>query len=307
VQIPITNRAPGGPLAMVSAVSTHTGLTRGGPFNPAGGLRGEPEVYYPTGKRSFVRLMAPETLQGVANGMLAKELGLRRVYVLQEPSMKIEFADPFRRTARRLGIQIAGVANFSDGSHHDRLAARVARSGAQGVFIAGLGSVGGGRLVIALRERLGGEIKILAHDPFLPIADLLDFAGPAAHGLYFSSTDVPPRAQPPAGRRFARDMGTFNAPVFGVLPAGQTTELVLDAIARSDGTRASVLEELRNAEVEDGILGDFRIDRHGDITPARLAIFRVTGATPPDAPVFPAYDGAAFDRVIEVPPALARP
>jgi branched-chain amino acid transport system substrate-binding protein len=307
VQIPITNRAPGGPLAMVSAVSTHTGLTRGGPFNPAGGLRGEPEVYYPTGKRSFVRLMAPETLQGVANGMLAKELGLRRVYVLQEPSMKIEFADPFRRTARRLGIQIAGVANFSDGSHHDRLAARVARSGAQGVFIAGLGSVGGGRLVIALRERLGGEIKILAHDPFLPIADLLDFAGPAAHGLYFSSTDVPPRAQPPAGRRFARDMGTFNAPVFGVLPAGQTTELVLDAIARSDGTRASVLEELRNAEVEDGILGDFRIDRHGDITPARLAIFRVTGATPPDAPVFPAYDGAVFDRVIEVPPALARP
>jgi hypothetical protein len=102
-------------------------------------------------------------------------------------------------------------------------------------------------------------------------------------------------------------MGTFNAPVFGVLPAGQTTELVLDAIARSDGTRASVLEELRNAEVEDGILGDFRIDRHGDITPARLAIFRVTGATPPDAPVFPAYDGAVFDRVIEVPPALARP
>ena len=72
---------------------------------------------------------------------------------------------------------------------------------------------------------------------------MLAFAGPAAHGLYFSSTDVPPRAQPPAGRRFARDIGTFDTPVFGVLPAGQTTELLLDAIARSDGTRASVLEK----------------------------------------------------------------
>jgi ABC-type branched-subunit amino acid transport system substrate-binding protein len=309
VQIPITNRAPGGPLAMVSAVSTHTGLTRGGRVAQAGGfgVRGEPAVYYPTGQRSFVRLMVPEDTQGVVNAMLAKELGLRRVYVAQDPGLKAEFADPFRRTARRLGIQIAGVANFRDGSKHDRLAERVARSGAQGVFIAGLGSVGGGRLVTALRERLGSRVKILAHDPFLPIADVLAFAGPAAHGLYFSSTDIPPRAQPPAGRRFARDIGTFDTPVFGLLPAGQTTELILDAIARSDGTRASVLEELRGAKVEDGILGDFRIDRNGDITPGRLAIFRVTGATPPDAPVFPQYEGAVFDRVIEVPANLARP
>jgi ABC-type branched-subunit amino acid transport system substrate-binding protein/predicted Ser/Thr protein kinase len=308
VQIPITNRAPGGPLAMVSAVSTHTGLTRGGPLAQEGRLgRGEPAVYYPTGERSFVRLMAPEYLQGVANAMLAKELGLKGVYVLQDPGWKVEFSDPFRRTAARLGIQIAGVANFSDDSNHDRLAERVARSGAQGVFIAGLGSEGGGRLVIALRERLGSRIKILAHDPFLPIAEMLDFAGPAAHGLYFSSTDVPPRAQPPAGRRFARDIGTFNTPVFGVLPAGQTAELVLDAIAHSDGTRASVLEELRGAKVGDGILGDFRIDRYGDITPARLAVFRITGATPPSAPVFPQYEGAVFDRVIEVPANLARP
>ncbi len=307
VQIPITNRAPGGPLAMVSAISTHPGLTRGGPINEAGGLRGEPAVYYPTGKRSFVRLMAREDLQGVANAMLAKELGLRRVYVLQEPEWKVEQTDPFRRTARRLGIQIVGVANFSDGSDHDRLAERVARSGAQGVFIAGLGSEGGGRVVMALGDRLGSRIKIMAADPFFPIADVLAFVGPAAHGLYFSATDVPPRAQPLAGRRFARDTGTLDAPVFGMLPAGQTTELLLDAIARSDGTRASVLEELRGAKVEDGILGDFRIDRYGDITPARLAIFRITGATPPDTPVFPQYEGAVLDRVIEVPATLARP
>ena len=306
VQIPITNRAPGGPLAMVSAISTHSGLTRGGPLAQEGRPgRGEPAIYYPTGVRSFSRLMAREDLQGVANAMLAKDLRLRRVYVLQDPGFRVEQSDPFRRTARRLGIQIAGVANFSDDSNPDRLAERVARSGAHGVFIAGLGSYGGGRAVIALRERLGRRIKILAGDPFLPIASVLDFAGRAAHGLYFSATDVPPRAQPPAGRRFARDTGTFDTPVFGLLPAGQTAELLLDAIARSDGTRASVLEELRGAKVEDGILGDFRIDRHGDITPARLAIFRITGATPPNAPVFPQYEGAVFDRVIEVPERLS--
>jgi ABC-type branched-subunit amino acid transport system substrate-binding protein/predicted Ser/Thr protein kinase len=308
VQIPITNRAPGGPLAMVSSVSTHSGLTRGGPLaEGAQSGRREPAAYYPTGERSFVRLMAREDLQGVANAMLAKELGLRRVYVLQDPGFKVEQSDPFRRTARRLRIQIAGVANFSDDSDHDRLAVRVARSGAQGVFIAGLGSFGGGRALIALRKRLGNRIKIMTADPFLPIASVLDFAGRAAHGVYFSATDVPPRAQPRAGRRFARDTGTFDEPVFGVLQAGQATELLLDAIARSDGTRASVLDELRGAKVEDGILGDFRIDRYGDITPARLAIFRITGATPPNAPVFSQYEGAVLDRVIEVPARLARP
>jgi branched-chain amino acid transport system substrate-binding protein len=252
--------------------------------------------------------MAPEDLQGVANGMLARELGLKRVYVLQDPFWKVEQSDPFRRTARRLGIEVAGVADFSDETRSgDRLADRVARSGAQGVFIAGLGSEGGGRVLEALRERLGARIKIMTFDPFVPIPELLDFVGPAARGLLFSATDVPPRAQPPAGRQFARNFGTLDAPAFGVLQAAQATELVLDAIARSDGTRESVLEEIRGARVKDGILGDFRLDRNGDITPARLAIFRVTGANPPGAAVFKQYEGAVLDRVISVPASLARP
>jgi ABC-type branched-subunit amino acid transport system substrate-binding protein len=90
-----------------------------------------------------------------------------------------------------------------------------------------------------------------------------------------------------------------------VLPAAQAAELVLDAIARSDGTRASVLEELRDAEVQDGILGDFRLDRHGDITPARLSIFRVTGRAPPGEAVFEQFQGSILDRVITVPARLA--
>jgi branched-chain amino acid transport system substrate-binding protein len=309
VGIPILNRAPGGPLAIVSPVATHTGLTRGGPVtNPWGGRRGEPEVYYPTGERNFARVMAPEALQGVANAMLARELGLRRVYVVQDPELKVELADPYRRTARRIGVRIAGSASFSPETQDAAgLAERVARSGANGVFIAGLGSPGGGEVLKAVRARVGTGVRITSPDPFVPIADVLDFVGPAARGLYFSSTDIPPSAQPPAGRRFARDYGALNPPVFGLLASAQATELVLDAVARSDGTRASVLEELRGAKVEDGILGDFRIDRNGDTTPARLAIFRVTGATPPDAPVFPQYEGAVFDRVIEVPANLARP
>jgi hypothetical protein len=80
---------------------------------------------------------------------------------------------------------------------------------------------------------------------------------------------------------------------------------VLQAIARSDGTRGSVLEEMQGIEVKDGILGSFSFDRNGDITPAQIPIFRVTGETPPGAGVFPYFDGAVVDRVLTVPADLA--
>jgi serine/threonine protein kinase/ABC-type branched-subunit amino acid transport system substrate-binding protein len=307
VGIPIVNRAPGGPVAMVSPVSTHPGLTRGG-FR----RRDEPEVYYPTGVRNFARVMAPENLQGVAGAMLAKELGIERVYVIWDRETdwtRPEQADPFRRAARRLGIEVVAAEGFGSAERgKDGLAERIARSGARAVYIAGLGSEGGVGAVRALRARLGTRIELLAADPFFPLPDLLDFAGPALHGVYFSSTSVPPDApgQPAAARRFARDFGILETPVFGVINAAQATELVLDAIARSDGSRASVLEEIQGARVRNGLLGDFRIDAHGDMTPARLSIFRVTGATPPGDGVFEEYEGAVLDRVIELPATLTR-
>ena len=51
---------------------------------------------------------------------------------------------------------------------------------------------------------------------------------------------------------------------------------MLAAIAGSDGTRASVLARLRASTVRDGILGSFRFDRNGDMTPAGVAILRFT-------------------------------
>ena len=61
-----------------------------------------------------------------------------------------------------------------------------------------------------------------------------------------------------------------------MLEAAQAAELVLRAIAGSDGTRASVLARLRKSNVRGGILGDFRFDRNGDMTPGWVSILRFT-------------------------------
>ena len=205
-------------------------------------------------------------------------------------------------------MEIAGFDAFSsEASDAGPLADRVARSGADGVYIAGLGSAGGIEVLQSLRARIGDRIEIMAHDPFFPIPDVLEFAGPSLRGVYVSATDVPPagREGSPRGRRFARDFGTLEAPVFGVLPAAQAAELVLDAIARSDGTRASVLDELRQAEVRNGILGDFRIDRQRGHHAGSACDLPRDRRDPAGESVFEGWEGTVLDRVIAVPARLA--
>ena len=85
------------------------------------------------------------------------------------------------------------------------------------------------------------------------------------------------RPSHPAAKRVARELGPA-ANESRVLHAAQAAEVVLAAIARSDGTRASVLREIQATRVRGGILGTFRFDRNGDITPAKLPVLRVTGA-----------------------------
>src|SRR5215212_2969064 len=56
------NRAPGGPLADISGSNTYVGLTRAA----AGTGPGEPQRYFPTGRRSYARLAPTDDVQGAA-------------------------------------------------------------------------------------------------------------------------------------------------------------------------------------------------------------------------------------------------
>jgi ABC-type branched-subunit amino acid transport system substrate-binding protein/DNA-binding beta-propeller fold protein YncE len=309
--IPILNRAPGGPLAIIGPTTTYVGLTRHGGLPPPDGYRNEPDVYYPTGQRNFVRLMPGDDLLAVGQAVLAKQLRLGGVYVVDDGSdfWRVFLSEPFRRSAKRLGVRVAGSARFDpQAPSQTALVDQIARSGADGVVIGGDPFHGADRLVRALRARFGQGMKIMGGFFFGPIPDLLKVVGKAAHGIYVASNDLPRGARPltAAGRRFAATMGDPARQNLGVVEAGQATELVLAAIARSDGTRASVLRELRASKVKDGILGTFAFDRNGDMTTASVPIIRITGTTPADVDLGSGARGAVLDRVVEVPAELVR-
>jgi ABC-type branched-subunit amino acid transport system substrate-binding protein/streptogramin lyase len=312
-QLAILNRAPGGPVPIVSPANTASGLTHEA-LPPPGGYRGEPNVYYPTGTRNYFRVIGRETLQGVALGMTADRLGLDRVYVLQDDAdddawYRTWVIDPFLRTARRLHVGIAGRERYTGAARSfGALAARIDRSGADAVVIGGDFFNGGDRLLKALRARRGGQLPILTGFLFVSPHEIRRSAGGAAEGVYLTTTDIPGRAREltPAARELARGLGIPpNEPIGPlVLEAGQAAEVVLDAIGRSDGTRPSVLEQLKATNVKDGILGSFRFDRYGDITPAEIPVLRITRST--ERSHREGLEDAVVDRVVSVPASLSR-
>jgi branched-chain amino acid transport system substrate-binding protein len=274
VEIPILNKAPNGPLAMISPSNTNVGLTHAG----AGSDPGEPGLYYPTGKRNFVRVISPDDAQGVADAVLAKRLGLRSVFVLDDnESYGLTVADPFRKAAKALGLRIAGTGSWNvNQTTFGALTRKVASSGAGGVFLGGFACPGCAALIRDLRAALGPSAPIIAPDGFSDIEGLVKAAGvKATEGLYVSIPGLPVSKLGPLGRQIARKFGPTRPGSGGPPYAAQAVAVLLDAIARSDGSRASVNEHLLGARVQGGILGDFHFDKNGDPTYNPVTVFRI--------------------------------
>jgi branched-chain amino acid transport system substrate-binding protein len=281
VELPILNAARGGPLAAVSASATVVGLTHEGPATPPR----EPRSYYPRGVRNFARVVAADDVQGAAAALMAKQLGIRRLYVLndQEP-YGIAVGASVRKSARKLGIGIAGTEGYElRGRSFKKVAKRIERSGADGVFLGGSLAVSGptSTLVRDLRAVLGRRVQILAPDGFAAEV-LIQQAGAAAEGVVVSVPVVDPARLPPTGRRFVE---AFEQAIEGQAAptsaaTAQATEVLLDAIAASDGTRASVTRNLLRTRVKNGILGSFEFDANGDTTAGGVTMYRIKNGKP---------------------------
>jgi branched-chain amino acid transport system substrate-binding protein len=134
-------------------------------------------------------------------------------------------------------------------------------------------------------------------DGFTPTQLLLRLAGRAADGAYLSVSGLITESLGPRGQRFAREFGA-SLPGVDVEPSAvytaDATAVLLDAIARSDGTRQSVRRELFHTSLESGLTGPIRFDRRGDVVAPPVTILRI-GRGERDLPAFP---GAALDRVV---------
>ena len=141
------------------------------------------------------------------------------------------------------------------------------------VFFAGHTQNNARRLMEDVRRQVGPDVVFAAGDQFVAHPSLPKALGPIGEGLRVIAVGVPAAGLAPAARRFLRSVGAPEEP--SLLEAAQAAEALLDAIARSDGTRAVVVKELFNTRVTGGFLGSFSFDQYGDIAPATVTLSSV--------------------------------
>jgi branched-chain amino acid transport system substrate-binding protein len=273
--IPVANRAPGGPLAMVSPANTYPGLTEGGP----GTEEGEPDTYYPTGNRNYARVVWNDQFQGAANALYAQELGLEKVFVLNDSETYGQgVANLFVQYAEKVNIQILGNQKWDKkASSYESLASRIRAAGADAVFLGGIICNNGGKLIKDIKAA-NPDIQILGPDGWTPISATIEGAGAAANGMYITQPGIPVEQLQGAGKEFVDGFQERygKAPNPYTAYAAQAAEVLIDAIERAGSTdRAAVSAALFETEVTEGILGDFQINENGDTTLGTVSVYQV--------------------------------
>jgi branched-chain amino acid transport system substrate-binding protein len=101
ISMPILNRAE---LLMVSPANTWPGLTKPGTGDPS-----EPDIYRPTAKLNYVRVVPADDLQGSLAAEWAKQMGLNKVYILDDNEVYGRgIANLFEERATEIGLTVLG-------------------------------------------------------------------------------------------------------------------------------------------------------------------------------------------------------
>jgi branched-chain amino acid transport system substrate-binding protein len=273
--VPILGRASNGPVGMVSPANTYTGLTAAGP----GTAPGEPNKYYPTGKRNYARVVAQDQYQGAADALLAQRLGAKNIYVLNDKeAYGLGVATNFQHAAKKLGIKIAGFAAYDPkASSYQAQATKIKDTGVTGVFVGGLVCENGGKLIKDLRSTLGPNVKLILPDGFTPISAVAQGAGAAANNAYVSVAGLPNSKLKGKGRAFLIAFGKqiHKAPDPYSVYAAQATVVMLTAISKSNGTRAGVTQQIFKTNLTNSILGNISFNSQGDVKGGPVAIYRI--------------------------------
>jgi branched-chain amino acid transport system substrate-binding protein len=265
LEVPVLNRVG---LVEISAANTNLGLTQ------PSGEPGEPDKYYPTGVRTYARVVAVDNSQGAVDATLAKKLGAKKVYVLDDKeSYGVGVADFFAKAAKALGLEVVGRDSWDPKeANYQALMTKIKGTNPDAIFLGGLICSNGGQLIKDKVAVLGPNtgVKLIAPDGFFLSSTLTGqgSAGPAGEGMYVTNAGVPADKLTGAGKTFIEAFqAKYNVSV--VQPytayAAQTAQVLLKAIAASDGTRQSVTKNVLGIKITDGILGSFEIGSEGDI------------------------------------------
>jgi branched-chain amino acid transport system substrate-binding protein len=278
IEIPVLNQAPGGGLQLISPANTYGCLTEHCSAT-------EPSKYYPSGKRTYARVAPSDPNQGAVDAAFLKSKGVKSVYVLNDKeAYGLGVARNFKGAATAAGIKVLGFDAYDPKQpNYQALFQKIKATNPDAVFIGGLIDENSGQLINDKVSVLGDNnaVKLMLPDGFTTDAVFQRSQGgtPKADGAYFSVAGVGIDQYKGAAQKFISGFKTQlgGKPVdpYAILGA-QAAQVLLKAIASSDGTRTSVIDNVFKTHVSNGLIGSFSLNKNGDLSGASGAALQFT-------------------------------
>ena len=276
--IPVLNQAPGGGMLLFSPANTYGCLTE-----PCSG--GEPQKYYPSGKRTYARVAPSDPNQGAIQAKLMQQKGVKTLYILNDKeAYGLGVAKNVRGAATSAGIKVVGFSAFDPKSpNFQALFTKIKNTNPDAVFIGGLVDENSGQLIndkvsvlgpnTSKPKSAGGGVMLFLPDGYTTTATFQRSQGgtPNANGAYFTVAAVPidqykgPALTFIAG--FKKQYSITTVQPYAIL-AAQAAQVLLDGIGKSDGSRSEVIKNVFDTHVSDGLIGSFSFNKNGDLTGA---------------------------------------
>lgn len=269
ISIPILNE---GGIPQVSPANTAVGLTKKEP----GTEPGEPDKYYPNGKRNYLRVVPRDTIQGAALASLMRDEGCKSAYVVNDKEVYgAGLSHNIENAAKKIGLQVLGNDGFDPkAANYRSLASKIASKKPDCIADSQVVETNGVQVAKDLAAGVP-DAKLFGPDGLA----ISSFADPKEGGI--PAKDAPrwivtvatlsPDKYPPAGQKFFDDFkkeyNVTKDPDPYAIYGYESMSLVLDAIKRAGAKgndRDAVLKELLSTKGRSSVLGTYSIDSTGD-------------------------------------------
>jgi branched-chain amino acid transport system substrate-binding protein len=283
VSIPITNQAG---LAQVSPANTYVGLTTSLP----GSAAGEPQKYYPTGTRNYLRIVPIDSIQAASDLMAMKQAGCTKVAVANDQeAYGAGLAKLIGLEKGFYGVNVVSNTGIDPTAANFRTyAATVKSQGADCFFFAGITSNGATQIAKDVNAALP-TAKIFGGDGVCSGAWTEASAGgvPASIDPLMECTVATQNLTAyPGGKSFLAAYkaayGTANPDPYAIYGYAvmQLALQTITGLGANGGNKADVIKALFATTSTSSVLGSYGFDKNGDTTLKSYGVYKVAAGLP---------------------------